>query len=190
MTDPKDDLLLFDHVKKGDLKSYEQLFRKYLSDLYRFAFSFLRDEVIAEEIAQEVLLYIWEKRDRIDVQTTFKTYLYSAVKNKCFNYIKTELARQKATEDVNESMLSVTLEDDNTAEVELIKLKVRRAIDALPKKCKHIFILSRDAGLTYEEIAEELELSKKTVENQMGIALKKLREMLESDYRLFKERSA
>lgn len=180
------DLILFNEVKKNDLSSYEIIFKKYYKELYRFAFTYVRDGTMAEEMAQEVFLYIWEKRAQIEIQTTLKTYLYSAVKNKCLNYIKLELPRQQSMADVSEVMLSVSGKRQDEGENELLKRYIQKAVDSLPKKCRRIFILSRNAGMTYEEIAEELDLSKKTVENQMGIALKKLRESLEEVYEHYK----
>lgn len=138
-------------------------------------------------MAQEVFLYIWEKRGNIEIQTTLKTYLYSAVKNKCLNYIKLELPKQQSMADISEVLLSVNTPKQDEGENEKLKKYIQSAIDALPKKCRRIFLLSRNAGMTYEEIAEELDLSKKTVENQMGIALRKLRESLEDVYKHYKE---
>ena len=183
----ENDLLLFDEVKKGDLPSYEIIFKRYYKELHRFAFTYVRDPSIAEEMAQEVFLYMWEKRKKIEIQTTLKTYLYSAVKNKCLNYIKLELPKQQSMADISEVMLSVSSKLKDEGENEQLKKYIQSAIDALPKKCRQIFILSRNAGMTYEEIAEEMDLSKKTVENQMGIALKKLRESLETVYLRYKE---
>jgi len=183
----EDDLLLFEQVKKNDLSAYETIFKKYFKALYRFAFLYVKDAQIAEEISQEVFLYVWEKRRRIQIQTTLKTYLYSAVKNKCLNYIKLELPRQQSMSDISEAMLSVSGGNKDEGESEQLKKYINSAIDSLPEKCRQIFILSRNAGMTYEEIAEELDLSKKTVENQMGIALKKLRESLEEVYKRYKE---
>lgn len=181
------DLLLFQQVKNNDFSSYELIFNRYYKELYRFAFTYVRDATIAEEMAQEVFLYIWEKRKNIEVQTTLKTYLYSAVKNKCLNYIKLELPKQKSMADVSEIMLSVSMPRKDEGEHDKLKQYIQSAIESLPNKCQKIFILSKNAGMTYEEIAEELDLSKKTVENQMGIALKKLRESLESVYQYYKE---
>jgi len=185
--DQENDLLLFEKVKSNHLTAYEKIFKKYIKELYRFAFSYVRDAQIAEEMAQEVFLYVWEKRGQIEIQTTLKTYLYSAVKNKCLNYIKLELPRQQSMGDISEVMLSVSAGKKDEGENEQLKKYIKGAIDALPKKCRQIFILSRNAGMTYEEIAEELDLSKKTVENQMGIALKKLRESLEDVYNRYKK---
>ena len=181
------DLLLFYQVKKDDLSSYEIIFKRYYKVLFRFAFTYVRNDTVAEEMVQEVFLYIWEKRDRIEIQTTLKTYLYSAVKNKCLNYLNLELPKQQSMTDISDVMFSVSSGRKDEGENEQIKKHIQKAIDALPKKCRKIFILSRNAGMTYEEIAEELGLSKKTVENQIGIALKKLRELLEEVYKRYKE---
>lgn len=181
------DLFLFQQIKNGDLSSYETIFKKYYEGLYRFAFSYVRDGVMAEEMAQEVFLYVWEKRTQIEIQTTLKTYLYSAVKNKCLNYIRLEVPKQQSMVDVSEVMLSVMDKSRDDGDNEKLKGYIQNKIDALPKKCRRIFIMSRNAGLTYEEIAEELNLSKKTVENQMRIALKKLRESLYVVYKRYKE---
>lgn len=179
------DLLLFSQIKNDDLSAYEVVFKKYFKELFKFSMTYVRDSTIAEEMAQEVFLYIWEKRKKIEIQTTLKTYLYSAVKNKSLNYIKLELPKQQAMSDVSEVMLSVGSEQIDEGEQEKLKRYIKQAVDALPNKCREIFILSRNAGLTYEEIAEELGLSKKTVENQMGIALKKLRDSLEAIYKRY-----
>ncbi|MEM0938886.1 MAG: RNA polymerase sigma-70 factor [Bacteroidota bacterium] len=181
------DLFLFDQVKKGNLSSYEVIFKKYYKDLHRFAFSYVREGTIAEEMTQEVFLYIWEKRKKIEIQTTLKTYLFSAIKNKCLNYIKLELPKQQSMTDISEVLLNVSTSPKDEGENDRLKRYIQRAIDALPTKCRQIFILSRNAGMTYDEIAEELDLSKKTVENQMGIALRKLRESLINVYERYKE---
>ena len=135
----EDDQQLFLKVKQGKLEAYEVLFKKYFKELYRFAFNFIRDATVAEEMAQEVFLYIWEKREKIEVQTTVKTYLYSAVKNKCLNYIKLELPKHQATSDVTETVLFVNEKDNNEYENERLKKYIAQAIDALPTKCKQIF---------------------------------------------------
>lgn len=181
------DLELFQKIKQNDLSSYEVIFKKYYNDLYRFAFNYLRDQVAAEEVVQEVFLYLWEKRKKIDIQTTLKTYLYSAIKNKCLNFLRLELPKLQATTDISEVFLSTSESLPEEGESEKLKRYIQSAINELPNKCRQIFMLSRNAGMTYEEIAEELNLSKKTVENQMGIALKKLRESLNPVYKYYIE---
>ncbi len=178
------DLELFQLVKSDNLQAYEDLFRRYYQELYRFAYSYLRDQVPAEEMAQEVFLYMWEKREQIEIKTTLKTYLYSAVKNKCLNYIKYEVPRKHELEESHLALMTVS-QPEKVEDSEKLKRHISTAIDELPTKCRQIFVLSRNAGLTYEEIAEEMEISIKTVENQMSIALKKLRESLKPLYEYY-----
>ena len=178
------DLALFDEVKKDNLSAYETLFKKYYKELYRFAFNYLRDAAPSEEMAQEVFLYVWEKREQIEIKTTLKTYLYSAIKNKCLNYIKYEVPRKNELEETHLALM-VTHQPEKSGDPEVMRKYISEAIDQLPTKCRQIFVLSRNAGLTYDEIAEEMEISVKTVENQMSIALKKLRESLKPLYEYY-----
>ena len=180
------DLAFFQLVKSDDFKAYEIIFKKYYQDLYRFAYNYLRDQVPAEEMAQEVFSYMWEKRSQIEIKTTLKTYLYSAVKNKCMNYIKYEIPRKQELEESHLALMTVT-QPDQEEDNEKMKRHITMAIDELPTKCRQIFVLSRNAGLTYEEIAEEMEISIKTVENQMSIALRKLRKSLKTLYEYYKK---
>ena len=172
------DLEIFDKIQNGDLKAYEDFFRMHYPELVRYSHRYVRDTLAAEEIAQEVFMYIWEKRKAINIQSSLASYLYQAAKNRSINYQRLELPKLQLQSDITEMEVSLTSETNHGEQTELVSKLVKEAIDELPKKCKEIFILSRNAGLTYEEIAEDMNLSKKTVENQMGIALKKLRESL------------
>lgn len=179
-----DDRLIFEQVRNGDLSAYEQIFNANYAPLARYATSIVRDQTMGEEIAQEVLMYIWEKRKQINLSSSLKAYLFSSVKNKCINYIKLELPKLQSTTDLDQisSYSSVMTTDDS----ELMKRKIQYAIDQLPEKCKNIFVLSRYGGLTYSEIAEDLEISVKTVENQVSIALKKLKETLSEELKEYR----
>ncbi len=168
----------FQSIRQGDLKAYERFFKGHYADIVRFTNRFVRSQQIAEEIAQEVFMYIWEKRETIEIQSSLRSYLYSAAKNRSINYLKLELPKAQAQMDISEHEVGFEAPAKDEGQAKYVSQMVKQAVDALPKKCREIFILSRNAGLTYDEIAEELDLSKKTVENQMGIALKKLREAL------------
>ncbi len=176
------DFLLFSQIKNNDFSAYEIIFNGYYKQLCGFAFTYVKNSVIAEEIAQEIFIYIWEKRNKIEIRTTLQAYLYAAVKNKCINYIKLELPRQRAMTDISEVFLSIDSPKKNDEENDELKKYIQEAIDVLPKKCRQTFLLSRNAGMTYDEISSELGVSKKTVENQISIALKKLKKSLEKVY--------
>ncbi|MFT6854283.1 MAG: RNA polymerase sigma-70 factor (ECF subfamily) [Cyclobacteriaceae bacterium] len=166
---------LFSRIKAGDKSVFKKLFELYHVDLHRFCLSMVRMETISEEIVQDAFVYLWEKRDTIQIKSSIKSYLFTTVKNKSINYIKNELPKQQLSE--NLSAASLFINEDKT-EDDLLKIRVQKAIDQLPSKCRQIFVLSRYSGYTYREISEELDISIKTVENQMSIAFQKLRLLL------------
>lgn len=175
-----EDHLHFSKVKKGNLEAFEWLFRKYYPQLASYSTSILRNPDLGEEVAQEIFMYIWEKRQQIDLKSTLKGYLFSSAKNKCLNYIKLELPKLQSTTDLS-GLSGMAYAEMTTDDTEFMKRKIQYAIDQLPEKCRNIFVLSRYGGLTYAEISEELEISVKTVENQMTIALRKLKELLSNE---------
>lgn len=181
MSDSED---LFRKVKKGDRQAFETIFKSYYSPLLRYAISIVRNESVAEEIIQEIFIYLWEKREEIELRSALKSYLFTSVRYKAINYIKLELPKQQATTDL-EGIAGMAQPEMTINEPERLKMKIQYAIDQLPQKCKNVFVLSRYGSMTYKEIAEELHLSIKTVENQMSIALKKLRETLKEEIKEF-----
>ena len=169
---------LLGQLAKGDHGSYQKLFHTYYSALCRFCVRYVRSREISEEIVQDVFIYLWEKREIINISISFKSYLYTAVRNKSINYLKLQLPKDQIKEDIENFEIAGTYNVESQMTFKELSQKVNEAIDLLPKKCRAIFILSRESGHTYKEIAEELGISIKTVETQMVIALRKLREHL------------
>lgn len=173
-----DESLLIQRLTGNDRGAFEQIFRTYYTDLCKFCLKYVRDEQIAEEIVQEVFINIWERRSSLTITTSIKSYLFTAIRNRSFNYLKLQLPKEQKKVDLD----GVGFIEEDSREQEMIMDELREyvndAIESLPNKCKIIFNLSRNGGMTYKEIAEELDISVKTVENQIGLALKKLRETL------------
>lgn len=169
---------LIQRLSQHDRNAFEQIFRTYYSDLCKFCMKYVRDEQVAEEIVQEVFINIWERRSNLTITTSIKSYLFTAIRNRSFNYLKLQLPKEQKKVDLEG--LGFLEEDSREQEMIMDELKayVHEAVESLPNKCRIIFNLSRNAGMTYKEIAEELDISVKTVENQIGLALKKLRENL------------
>ena len=158
-----------------DDKAFEQMFKTHYKELHSYASVMLRDEDTAEEIVQSMFLKFWEKRELLNVQTSIKAYLYKCVYNDSLNYLKHQKVKTKY-----QDFAAYTMNDHHEAassKVELTELefKIQEALNELPEHCRTIFQMSRFEELKYREIAEQLDLSIKTVENQMGKALKILR---------------
>lgn len=154
------------------------IFRTHYQPLCQYAYSFLQDRDESEEIVQATFLNIWEKRASLSVETSFKSYLFRAVRNACLNTIKHNKIKQRHAE---ESLATLDRVHESTSQSVIsgeLDQKIGEAMMALPEQCRIIFQLSRFEELKYAEIAAQLNLSIKTVENQMGKALKIMREQL------------
>lgn len=158
---------------------FEEVFKLQFSALCNVANNIIKNEKASEDIVQEIFVKLWQNKNRLSEVNNIKAYLYRSVTNSCIDYLKR-----------NKNVISIGLIHNNEAsspshgesimiEKEL-ELRIEKALRQLPPKCKAIFVLSRHEGLKYKEIAEYLKISAKTVENQMGIALSKLRKELQS----------
>lgn len=168
-------------LKAGDLTAFEMLFRTYYQPLCNYAFTFVQDRDEAEEIVQSTFLNIWEKRENLSIHTGVKPYLYAMVRNACLNVLKHEKIKQQH---VTMELAVAERSTDSVARTVMaseLETKIYQAMDRLPEQCRLIFKLSRFEELKYAEIAEQLSISVKTVENQMGKALRIMREQLK-DY--------
>lgn len=161
--------------------SFEALFKANFKRLFAYAITILREDSHAEEIVQNVFYKMWEKRGKIDIQTSVTAYLYRSVYNDCLNYLKHK--KVKATYTMHTAWSQKNESDNATTKVQLSELqqKLDAALSDLPEQCRTIFQMSRFEELKYREIALKLGISVKTVENQMGKALGILRIRL-ADY--------
>ncbi len=177
----KVDKNIIDQVSKGDLKSFEMLFRNHYEMLCTYAVKFVHDPDTAEEIVQELFYTLWEKRSYLKIKTSLKSYLYASVHNRCLKHIRHQTVESNYRDYyyTHQSEIETTPEDITQSE-ELQKI-VNNTLDNLPERCGKIFRLNRFEGLKYHEIAERLSISVKTVEANMGKALRLLRRNLK-DY--------
>ena len=159
---------------------FEKLFNDHYSNLCAYANNFLKDVDAAEEVVQEVLFKLWTNRESVVINTSVQSYLFKAVRNASLNVIKHVNIREDYKAQ-NEYEMDNSLSSEDEMIVTELEQKIRIAIDQLPIERKKIFILSRYEGLKYKEIADKLNISVSTVENQMVNALKFLRSELK-DY--------
>ena len=156
---------------------FENLYKQHYQALANFAMNMVNDDNAAKDIVQEVFVRLWKRREKIEFGPYIKSYLYKAVTNTSLNHIQSNKKRLQIFQTLIDKN-PIIRDGPNEMEKKEFHHKVREAIDKLPPKCRVIFILSKHEGKKYREIAEELNISIKTVENQMGIALKRLREDL------------
>lgn len=168
-------------IRQGNERVFEGVFRQFYAPLCRYARQFLPDADDAEEEVQAMFLSFWEKRDGLLITISLKSYLFRAVHNRCLNRIKHFAIREEhrqhtlyTSETTTESPVQAILGDE-------LAERLQRAIQKLPEQCRLVFTLSRFDELKYQEIADQLGISIKTVENQIGKALRMLRAEL-SDY--------
>ncbi len=169
-----------DEIKRGDKSSFKKLFTELYDPLVRFVTLYVGCSVTAEELVQDFFVGLWEKRMSLNIKSSLRSYIFTSVRNRALNY-KRDNKPNQYTDDILDNIedeIWADVSEFENEKIDELKEKVRGAIDDLPDKCREIFLLGKENGLTYSEISEELSISKKTVENQMGIALKKLKENL------------
>ncbi len=165
-------------------QQFEQLFRSHFAYLCNYALQYVEDRDTAQEICQQVFIRLWEKRAEMDPQQSIKSYLFTAVRNRCLNYIRDNKKYRSSILDLDCGDFDLAGEEDHFA-LEDLQQRVDKALNELPEKCRQVFEMSRFQGLKYREIAEELDISQKTVEAHMSKAMKMLREKLKDYFFLF-----
>jgi RNA polymerase sigma-70 factor (family 1) len=171
----------FDRAILKDEHVFKDVYRQYFVKLYRFAFSIVHSKEAAEEIVHDVLINLWKKRDDFTAIENLNTYLYVSIKNLSLNYIRNEAKYRHLNIDLlyNESSY-INIDPESLLITKEQVTNLNELINKLPVRCKMIFKLVKIDGLRYKEVAILLNISVKTVENQLIIAVKKIAEALRS----------
>ncbi len=159
-------------LKSEVASSFNELFHTFYAPLCIFCEGYIHDMDLARSLVQQVFVDLWIKRDEIKIKQSIKAYLFTMVKNKAIDHLRILINTTSITE---ESQLNKTIPFKDLAHEAELNNQLNELINQLPPKCKEIFLLARIDGLKYKEIAHHLNISVKTVEMQMGIALKKIR---------------
>ena len=166
---------LLELLAENDQQAFEQLYTRHWAGLYQSAFFILRDGDACKDIIQDVFVWLWEHRHSVQIKSV-PSYLRAAVRFKIANYIRSGRIRASFFDEL--AALNPTVlppDSQELAEVRELRALIHQVIGELPPKCQEIFRLSREERLSNQEIADRLGLSVKTVENQMTIALRRLR---------------
>lgn len=169
----------------GDPRTFEKIYLLLYKDLHRFAFGIIKSRHIAEEIVSDVFVQLWKKKDSVAEIENLRVFLYVAVKNLSLTYLYKAKKQKVCWIEEYANGTDIQLRSIATDELLIAKelsLNLHKAIKNLPDRCKAVFKLVKEDGLKYAEAARILNLSVKTIENQMGIALKKLATALKQQY--------
>lgn len=151
--------------------------------IYHFALQYVSSAYDAEEITQEVFVRLWETRHRVDPSANFNAYLFTITRNIIFNSHKKKLNEWKYFDKVKSYVQNNSIDTDSIVLYNELEAIIQRYIDAMPEKRRKVFILNRFKGYSHKQIAEELNISTKTVEVHMRLALKELKQSILRDYK-------
>lgn len=164
----------------NDQRAFKQFYQLLFFRLYQFAFSYVRSKEAAEEIVNDVFLILWQKRQMLDTITNINVYLYVAIKNASLNYLrKNNQSLPLSVDDLTVHHLSFVSDPESILINRELQTRIHEAVEQLPSRCRLIFKLIKEDGLSYKEVAAILEISVKTVDAQLYIALKKLAGILQ-----------
>lgn len=168
-------------IQKGDKSSFSVLYNAYAKELLDYAYSFVKNKQVSEDLVQEVFISLWTRRNEVEITYTLKQYLYGAVKFNILSFFRSEDVKQRYIEHfcafVAQSSTNQIKGVMDTADLMSV---VNRALKSLPPKCQQVFYLSRFEYKTIKEIAAEMNISTRTVENYISQAIKHLREVLKN----------
>jgi RNA polymerase sigma-70 factor (family 1) len=167
--------LLVCELKNHNERAFRKLFDLYYPDIYNYSISLLKSRELAEENVQDVFLKVWLHRESLEIDKSFKAYLFTIARNQAFNLLNRAANDSLLKEEIFYSSQKFSDQSDYSVREEYCKKLKKQAIGELPPKRKLIFKMSRKQGKTYEEISEELGISINTVKNQMSKALESLR---------------
>lgn len=170
--------LLIKRLINGDQTAFELLFRFYYQGLVAFASQIVLDSSEAEEIVQDFFVQLWLKRKTIKKSGSLKSYFFTSVKNRSLNYLKKEKVNEKIREELKYLVEKDQLYNPDLFVESELQAHIKSAFQKLPPRTKEVFTLSRFKGLSNDEIAGKLNISKRTVETQISNALRILREEL------------
>lgn len=162
---------------KGDEATFEFIFKEYYRPLSLFANRYLQDVEMAKDLVQEMFSYLFEKRETLNIHTSLKSFLYQSVKNRCLNQLKSSKLHESHHQVILNSQ-PINLVDNNEIELAELEDRISRIVSEMPPQTKRVFEMSRFEGVDNQEIADQLNISKRTVETHISSALKRLRDNL------------
>ena len=171
---------LFVQMARGSEAAFTKIFYHYTPQIYHFILGKTKSEEITEEILQEVFIKVWNKREKFEEVTNFEDYLFTIAANNTYNFLRRMVNDEKLKKKVWESIQNFSNITEETLDLKESRALIDKAVDKLSPQKKKIFILSREQGLSHAEIAEQLNISPSTVNNQLTEALRFIKEYIKN----------
>jgi RNA polymerase sigma-70 factor (ECF subfamily) len=165
-------------IGEGDKGQFELLFRSSYSALVKYAKTLVKDHDTAEEIVQDLFFRLWQDKDKIKIESSLNGYLFRSVHNKCLHYFEHQKVVAKHSEEMTYKREEAPQSPADILQHKELQARIASVLERLPERCGRIFYMNRFDGFKYSEIAEKLSISVKTVEANMGKALKEFRKEL------------
>jgi RNA polymerase sigma-70 factor (family 1) len=167
------DMQLIGRLKADDEAALTMIYRRYWQSLFKAAYNILKDRQACEDIIQELFIKLWDCRAEVEIAISLKAYLYASVRYGVYRQIRSGSVNSEIFDDLIERLH--TPATHNSIEHKELLLQINQVIDTLPEKCREVYKLSREECLSHKEIAVQLNISTKTVENHLTKALRQLR---------------
>jgi RNA polymerase sigma-70 factor (ECF subfamily) len=172
------DIEIARRIRNGDTGQFESLFRSSYVSLVRYAKTMIKDHDTAEEIVQDLFFRLWQDKENLKIESSLNGYLFRSVHNRCLHFIEHNRVIARHAEEILYNQSENQESPSDILNYKELQEKIAKIIEKLPERCGKIFTMSRFEGLKYNEIAEKLSVSVKTVEANMGRALKEFRKEL------------
>lgn len=169
-----EDKALITALKDGDIKAFDKVYYRYHKKLYAFSLRFLRNRADVEDLIQKIFVIIWEKREQVNPDKSFNNYIFTIIRNEIYDLLK----KKAITEYYNDQILGDIEQTDDDIEMKRLVEVIYTLIENIPERRRQIFLMNRDLGMSYKQIAEKLGISENTVDTQIRHSLNYLRSEL------------
>lgn len=177
-----DDATIIRRLKNEDNSAFDELYHKYVDKVFYFSLRYLRNKEDAEGLTQEIFIKLWEIRFTLNPELSLNSYIFTIARNTIFNKNRKKVNEQAYKEYLRNHLDQVYDKTENDILLNEVKRWIDKAVEQLPPQRKHIFKLSRFEGLSYKEISSRLNLSERTVESHIRLALKKIRSIVNRNF--------
>lgn len=172
------DIEIIRRIREGDVGQFELLFRSSYISLVRYAKTLIKDHDTAEEIVQDLFFRLWKDKEKFNIESSLNGYLFRSVHNRCLHVIEHNKVMERHAAEMSYVQSDNQESPSDILHYKELQARIARILERLPERCGRIFCMSRFEGLKYAEIADRLSVSIKTVEANMGRALKEFRNEL------------